>query len=72
MSMSILVSGSVAFDIIISTMGKFSDQIAPGSHEDFHLSLISPMMRKEYGGTAGNIAYNLALLEAPTTVIAAV
>lgn len=70
--MSILVSGSVAFDSIITTMGKFGDQIAPGSHEDFHLSLISPIMRKEFGGTAGNIAFNLALLGVRPAIVAAV
>ncbi len=69
--MSILISWSVAFDTIIQTVGDFRSQDAAPNH-DLHLSLFSPMIRKEYGGTAANIAYSLALLGDAPHVIASV
>lgn len=70
--MSILVSGSVAFDIIISTVGTFKSQIIPDALDSFNMSLFAPTLRREYGGTAGNIAYNLALLGKNPEIIATV
>ncbi len=70
--MSILVSGSVAFDIIIGTVGTFKSQILPESLDSFNMSLFAPTLRREYGGTAGNIAYNLALLGKNPEIIATV
>lgn len=69
--MSILISGSVAFDTIIQTVGDFRSQDLSREH-DLHLSLFSPMIRKEYGGTAANIAYSLALLGETPHIIASV
>jgi adenosine kinase len=68
--MSFLISGSIAFDTIIQIVGDFrsSDSGAPS----LSLSLFSPVIRREYGGTAGNIAYSLALLGASPSVIASV
>lgn len=69
--MSILISGSVAFDTIIQTVGDFRTQdTIENSH--LHLSLFSPTIRKEYGGTAANIAYSLALLGKNPSIIASV
>lgn len=70
--MSILVSGSVAFDIIINTTGTFKSQIIPDALDSFNMSLFAPTLRREYGGTAGNIAYNLALLGKTPEIIATV
>lgn len=69
--MPILVSGSIAFDTIIQTLGDFrsQDNLA---NSDLNLSLFAPTIRKEYGGTAGNIAYSLALLGKNPHVIASV
>jgi adenosine kinase len=69
--MSILISGSVAFDTIIQTVGDFRSQDASANH-DLHLSLFSPLIRKEYGGTAANIAYSLSLLGNQPHIIASV
>lgn len=69
--MSILISGSVAFDTIIQTVGNFRAQDTQ-KNNDLHLSLFSPQIRKEFGGTAANIAYSLALLGENPHVIATV
>ncbi len=69
--MSLLISWSVAFDTIIQTVGDFRSQDnTPTS--DLHLSLFSPAIRKEYGGTAANIAYSLALLGETPHIIASI
>lgn len=70
--MTILVSGSVAFDTIIGAIGTFKSQILPDSLDSFNMSLFAPTLRREYGGTAGNIAYNLALLGKAPEIIATV
>ncbi len=69
--MSLLISWSVAFDTIIQTVGSFRSQ-DNSANADLHLSLFSPTIRKEYGGTAANIAYTLALLGKPSHIIASV
>lgn len=69
--MSILISGSVAFDTIIQTVGDFRAQDTV-ENPHLHLSLFSPTIRKEYGGTAANIAYSLALLGKNPSIIASV
>ncbi len=69
--MSILISGSVAFDTIIQTVGDFRAQDTI-ENQHLHLSLFSPVIRKEYGGTAANIAYSLALLGINPHIIASV
>lgn len=69
--MSILISGSIAFDTIIQTLGDFRSQDNL-VNSDLNLSLFAPTIRKEYGGTAGNIAYSLALLGKSSHVIASV
>lgn len=69
--MSILISGSVAFDTIIQTVGSFRAQ-DNRENPHLHLSLFAPLIRREYGGTAANIAYSLALLGKSPHVIASV
>lgn len=64
MSNKILVCGSVAFDTIAVFEGHFKDHILPNSIQSLSVSFFVPSMRKEYGGCAGNIAYNLKLLGA--------
>lgn len=58
----ILVSGSLAYDYIMDFPGVFSDHILPDKIHMLNVSFLVPQMHKSYGGTAGNIAYNLALL----------
>lgn len=61
---NILVCGSVAFDTIAVFEGHFKDHILADSIQSLSVSFFVPTMRKEYGGCAGNIAYNLNLLGA--------
>lgn len=58
----IIVTGSIAFDHIMDFPGKFSDHILPDKLHVLSLSFLVDKLKKERGGTAGNIAYNLALL----------
>lgn len=64
MSEKVLVCGSVAFDTIAVFEGYFKDQLLPESLHSLSVSFFVPTMRKEYGGCAGNISYNLRLLGA--------
>ncbi len=54
--------GSIAFDNIMSFEGKFSEHIIPDKLEMLNVSFLVPGMRQEFGGCAGNIAYNLKKL----------
>lgn len=58
----IVVTGSLAYDHIMNFPGKFSDHILPEKLHVLSLSFLVDKLKKEKGGTAGNIAYNLALL----------
>lgn len=58
----IVVTGSLSFDFIFNFPGKFSDHIMPEKIHILNLSFLTEKLNKNFGGTAGNIAYNLALL----------
>lgn len=60
--MPILVSGSLAFDRIMDFPGKFSNHILPHKIHDLNVSFLINGIKENFGGTAGNIAYNLSLL----------
>lgn len=59
---TILVSGSLAFDKILDFPGRFSDHILPDKIHNLSVSFMTENLSESFGGTAGNIAYNLALL----------
>lgn len=61
-SLKIAVSGSLAYDQIMDFPGKFSDHILPTEIHNLNLSFFLSGLRRSFGGTAGNIAYNLSLL----------
>lgn len=58
----ILVSGSLAFDRIMDFPGYFRDHILPDKLHEISVSFVVNDVQEYFGGTAGNIAYNLALL----------
>lgn len=57
-----LICGSVAFDTIMVFEDRFKNHILPDKIHMLNVSFLVPQMRREYGGCAGNIAYNLRLL----------
>jgi adenosine kinase len=69
---SIVVTGSIAFDYIMDFPGYFKDHILPDKVHVLSVSFLVETMRKMRGGTAGNIAYNLALLGEAPRVLATV
>lgn len=62
MSTPVLICGSVAFDTIAVFEGRFKDHILADRIHALSVSFFVPTMRREFGGCAGNIAYNLKLL----------
>ncbi len=60
--MAVVVTGSVAYDYIMSFPGHFKDHILMDKINTVSLSFLVDSMRRERGGCAANIAYNLALL----------
>lgn len=59
---NILVCGSIVYDRIMNFPGKFSDHILPDKVHILNVSFALNKLTESYGGTGGNIAYNLALL----------
>ena len=62
MAKKALICGSVAFDTIMVFGDRFKNHILPDKIHMLNVSFLVPQMRREYGGCAGNIAYNLKLL----------
>lgn len=60
--MSALICGSIAYDNIMVFKGRFQDQILPDQIHVLNVSFLVPALRREFGGCAANIAYNLRLL----------
>ncbi len=60
--MSVLITGSIAYDYIMVFPGYFKDHILPEKIENISVSFLVDSMKKHLGGVATNIAYNLALL----------
>ncbi|HOZ36244.1 MAG TPA: carbohydrate kinase family protein [bacterium] len=58
----ILVSGSLAYDKILDFRGRFAEQIMPEKIHKLSVSFAVEREKINFGGTAGNIAYNLKLL----------
>ena len=57
-----LICGSVAFDTLMVFQGRFREHILPEQIHILNVAFLVPQLRREYGGCAGNIAYNLHLL----------
>ena len=60
--MSILICGSIAYDSIMVFPGRFADHILPHQVHILNVAFLVPKLRREFGGCAGNIAYNVKLL----------
>jgi len=70
--MPALICGSVAYDTIMVFHGQFGEHILPDQIHILNVAFLVPDMRREFGGTAGNIAYNLKLLGDAPIVMATV
>ena len=70
--MKILVTGSIAYDTIMVFPDRFRNHLLADQLHILNVCFLTPEMRREYGGTAGNIAYNLKLLGESPLVMAAV
>lgn len=60
--MTALICGSLAFDTIMVFKDRFKNHILPDKVHMLNVSFLVPDLRREYGGCAGNVAYNLTLL----------
>ena len=67
-----LICGSAAFDTIMLFEGRFREHILPEQLHILNVSFLVPQLRREFGGCAGNIAYNLRLLGDPAVPMATV
>lgn len=70
--MDILLTGSVAYDYLMTFPGHFKEQILPERLESISLSFLVESMSKQRGGIAPNIAYTMALLGKRPRVMATV
>ena len=70
--MSALICGSLAFDNIMVFQDRFKNHILPEKIHILNVAFLVPEMRREFGGCAGNIAYNLMLLGGDPLIMATV
>ena len=70
--MSTLICGSIAFDNIMVFHDRFKNHILPEQIHILNVAFLVPEMRREFGGCAGNIAYNLKLLGGEPLIMATV
>ena len=70
--MNTLICGSLAFDNIMVFPDRFKNHILPEQIHILNVAFLVPEMRREFGGCAGNIAYNLMLLGGNPLIMASV
>ena len=70
--MTALVCGSVAYDNVMVFPGRFREHILPDRIHMLNVAFLVPSLRRNFGGCAGNIAYNLGLLGVPGLPMATV
>ncbi|GAB1232626.1 carbohydrate kinase family protein [Ferrigenium sp. UT5] len=70
--MKTLICGSMAYDTIMVFKDQFKKHILPDQIHILNVAFLVPEMRREYGGCAGNIAYNLQLLGGHPLIMATV
>jgi len=70
--MNTLICGSIAYDTIMVFRDHFKNHILPDQIHILNVAFLVPDMRREFGGCAGNIAYNLKLLGGNPLIMATV
>jgi len=70
--MSVICTGSIAYDYLMTFPGYFRDHILPDRLDSISLSFLVDSLTRQRGGTAPNIAYTLALLGDPGMIVGTV
>ena len=70
--MQILITGSIAYDTIMVFPDRFKNHLLADQLHILNVCFLTPEMRREFGGTAGNIGYNLRLLGGEPVLMATV
>jgi len=70
--MKTLITGSIAYDTIMVFPDRFKNHLLPDQLHILNVCFVTPEMRREFGGTSGNIAYNLKQLGGDPLVMATV
>jgi adenosine kinase len=70
--MTSLICGSLAFDSIMVFGGRFSEALLADQLHKINVAFLVPELRREFGGCAGNIAYNLKLLGGDPLIMATI
>lgn len=71
-TMNILICGSIAYDTIMVFNDHFKNHILPEKIHILNVAFLVPDMRREFGGCAGNIAYNLQMIGGQPLIMATV
>lgn len=70
--MKTLITGSMAYDTLMSFEDQFKNLILPDQIDKLNVSFLTPQMQRRLGGCAGNIAYNLNMLGGDPMIMATV
>lgn len=70
--MTALISGSMAFDTIMVFQDQFKNHIMPDKVHMLNVAFLVPELRREFGGCAGNIDFNLKMLGGKGKIMATV
>ncbi|MDX1614976.1 MAG: carbohydrate kinase family protein [Candidatus Promineifilaceae bacterium] len=70
--MKTVITGSIAYDYLMSFPGRFREHLLPDQLEKVSVSFLVDSLRRQRGGVAANIAYTLAILGGRPTIMAAV
>ncbi len=70
--MRTLITGSIAYDTIMVFPDRFKNHLLPDQLHILNVCFLTPEMRREFGGCAGNIGYNLKMLGGDPLVMATV
>jgi adenosine kinase len=70
--MKILVTGSIAYDLLLNYEGSFADAIDPAHLHELSMAFVTPRFARHHGGTAANIAWNLRLLHQDSLLVGTV
>jgi adenosine kinase len=70
--MTVMICGSLAYDTVMVFDGRFKEHILPDRIHMLSVSFLVPQLRRNFGGVAGNIAYNLSRLGIKSYVLATV